>query len=259
MRVGIRRLRAAISLFGDMVEDSEVKGIKEDLKWLTGKLAPARDLDVLAKEAITPLREANPDKREIARLQNDVTHERKKEFHRAREAVLSDRYRDLVLKTVFWLIDGKWSKTKSSIAELRDRSVALAAAEILEHRSKRIIRKTKRLNKIDARHRHKLRIAVKKLRYGCDFFGALFGHSKARRRYGKHLKNLQGCLGRLNDMHVHAQKAGRLANRPERGSKHSQKAYAMGLLVGHEQRLEPRLVFAAQKAGRRLSNAKTFW
>src|SRR5262249_15922848 len=64
MRVGLRRLRAAISLFGDVVRDSEVEEVKNGLRWLTGELAPARDLDVLAKEAVTPLREAHLDQPE---------------------------------------------------------------------------------------------------------------------------------------------------------------------------------------------------
>jgi triphosphatase len=260
MRVGIRRLRAAISLFGDMVRDSEVADVKADLKWLTEKLAPARDLDVLATEAITPLREANPDKAEVARLENDVTGERNEEFERAGEAVSSERYRNLVLRTALWLIDGEWSHTKKNpIAELRDRSIASVAAEILDRRSRKVIRKTKRLKKLDALHRHKLRIAVKKLRYGCDFFATLFEHSKARRRYAKVLKQLQGCLGKLNDIRVHAQKAGRLASRRERNPKQSQEAYAMGLLVGREQKLARGFVSAGQKAGRRLSETPPFW
>lgn len=260
MRVGIRRLRAAISLFGDMVRDSETEDVKNDLKWLTEKLAPARDLDVLTREAIAPLRKANPDQTEIFRLERDATRKRDKEFARASEAVSSERYRDLVLKTVFWLIDGKWSHAESGpAAELRNQSISSVAAEVLDRRSRKIIRKTKRLKQLDARHRHKLRIAVKKLRYGCDFFETLFDQPKARQRYAKVLKQLQGCLGKLNDIRVHAQRAGRLASRRQGGPKQSQKAYAMGLLVGREQKLAKGYVAAAQKAGRRLAKAPTFW
>jgi triphosphatase len=260
MRVGIRRLRAAISLFGDMVRGSEVEDIKNELKWLGQELAPARDLDVLTKEAIKPLREANPDKPEIARLEKDITRDRNEEFERAHKAVLGRRYRNLVLKIALWLIDGEWSHTKSRpVAELRDQSIASMAAEILDHRSIKVIKKAKQLKKLDAVHRHKLRIAVKKLRYGCDFFVTLFDHPKARRRYEWFLKQLQSCLGKLNDIRVHAQHAGCLANRPEGDARQSQKAYAMGLLAGREQKLEPRLVAMAQKAARQLSNTPTFW
>jgi triphosphatase len=62
MRVGLRRLRAAISIFGDIVRGRDTDALKQELKWLTEELGPARDLDVLAKEAVAPLREANPDR-----------------------------------------------------------------------------------------------------------------------------------------------------------------------------------------------------
>src|ERR1051325_6903209 len=46
MRVGLRRLRAAIALFSDLLDDEEPARLKGELKWLTGELGPARDLDV---------------------------------------------------------------------------------------------------------------------------------------------------------------------------------------------------------------------
>ncbi|ODS02986.1 hypothetical protein AUC71_12250 [Methyloceanibacter marginalis] len=48
MRVGLRRLRAAIALFGDVVADRDREAVTESLKWIGGELGPARDLDVFA-------------------------------------------------------------------------------------------------------------------------------------------------------------------------------------------------------------------
>jgi CHAD domain-containing protein len=42
------------------------------------------------------------------------------------------------------------------------------------------MKKAKRIRQLDSQQRHKLRIAVKKLRYAGDFFGHLF--AAARRR-----------------------------------------------------------------------------
>jgi inorganic triphosphatase YgiF len=260
MRVGLRRLRAAISLFGAMLQGREVEDIKQALKWLTAELAPARDLDVLAKEAIAPLREAAVDKPEIALLEQGVRNERSRGFVRARDAVSSPQFREIVLHVALWLIGGEWSRAQSgAAADLRERPVAPLATRILARRAKKIIKKAKRLNELDAVHRHKLRIAVKKLRYGCAFFESLFDHPKRRRRYGKILKKLQGTLGKLNDIRVHDEKARRLAHRKGREPAQSKKAYAMGVLTGREQRLADGLVLAAQKSGRRLSRTPTFW
>jgi len=46
MRIGLRRLRAATSLFSEIVAGSETNTVKSELKWITRELSPARDLDV---------------------------------------------------------------------------------------------------------------------------------------------------------------------------------------------------------------------
>ncbi len=53
MRIGLRRMRAAIIAFDKMVADSEKKRIKSELKWITNELGPARDLDVFEIDILT--------------------------------------------------------------------------------------------------------------------------------------------------------------------------------------------------------------
>ena len=55
MRVGLRRLRAAISLFSSLLEDRQTSAIKHELKWLTSELGPARELDVFIRHALHPV------------------------------------------------------------------------------------------------------------------------------------------------------------------------------------------------------------
>src|SRR5882757_5299571 len=54
MRVGLRRLRAAMALFADLLQDAQTAAIKGELKWLTQELAPARELEVLIKRVVAP-------------------------------------------------------------------------------------------------------------------------------------------------------------------------------------------------------------
>src|SRR5262249_10337640 len=56
MRVGLRRLRAAMSLFADVLQDPQSAALKEELKWLTGELGPARELDVLVTRGVAPVK-----------------------------------------------------------------------------------------------------------------------------------------------------------------------------------------------------------
>ena len=60
MRVGLRRLRGAMALFKRLLGDKQSERIKSELKWLTGELAPARDLDVYERSNIEPLRSVLP-------------------------------------------------------------------------------------------------------------------------------------------------------------------------------------------------------
>ena len=63
MRIGLRRLRAAIAIFADVVGDEDQKKIKSELKWITQELGPARDLDVFAADVLEPLRASHPERR----------------------------------------------------------------------------------------------------------------------------------------------------------------------------------------------------
>ena len=95
MRVGLRRFRAAISLFSKLLGDKQTGRIKSELKWLTGELAPARDLDVYVKSKIEPLRGAAP--RGMKELAAALASRRHAAFGRAKAAVASQRYRFLLL------------------------------------------------------------------------------------------------------------------------------------------------------------------
>ena len=55
MRVGLRRLRAAISLFAAALAARRADEVKGELKWLTNALAPAREIDVFVREQIRPI------------------------------------------------------------------------------------------------------------------------------------------------------------------------------------------------------------
>ena len=257
MRVGLRRLRAAISLFGPMLAGKETESIKTELRWLTEQLGPARDLDVLAKEAVAPLRAANPDQPEIAILERDVQRERDDDIEGARAAVRSERCRKAVLATALWLIDGQWSHA----APDRGRScpVVAVATDILDRRTKKVIKRARNLRSLDARDLHLLRIAIKKLRYAAEFFSSLFDHPKRQKRFRETLTDLQDCLGALNDMTVHINRAHRLSHQQRRAPQQAEKAYAMGLLAGREKARAPALERAAEKAGKQLATRHRFW
>lgn len=145
---------------------------------------------------------------------------------------------------------------------LRERPAVEFAAEILDKRSKKISKKVDDIDGIDPRQRHKLRIAVKKLRYACEFFAGLFDGRKPtneRRRFASILKALQESLGALNDIEVHKRIAVTIAHPRKRTRKQAEKALAMGFIAGQEQQQMASCIAAAEKIGEQLSNSKKFW
>ena len=67
---------------------------------------------------------------------------------------------------------------------------------------KRLLKKSKDLATLSAEERHKVRIALKKARYGAEFFESLFDDRKDARAYLHALGDMQDQLGVFNDMEV---------------------------------------------------------
>jgi inorganic triphosphatase YgiF len=257
--VGLRRLRAAISLFAKLRGDQETERVKSELKWLTSELAPARDLDVYMRNEIEPLRRDAPTRRGMKELTSALTLRRAAAFGKAKAAVESPRYRSFLLDTLQWLENGDWAKHPRFYGH---RPIERFAADILARRTKRTMKKAKKIRQLDTRRRHKLRIAAKKLRYASDFFGHLFAGRKAEKRlaiFKARLTDLQDCLGALNDIKVHQNLAPKLAPGKLRAKAPRAQTFAAGVVYGREQsEIEP-LLNAADKDARKFLHARPFW
>ena len=115
MRVALRRLRAAISSFSDVVSDDRVNTIKTELRWLAQEFGPARDLDTLLLEVIRPLRKQHPNEPGLLSINRMFARRRLKGFRRAQEAVQSARFRTLVLDAAEWVEAGPWSTSEDPL------------------------------------------------------------------------------------------------------------------------------------------------
>jgi triphosphatase len=259
MRVGLRRLRAAISLFSKLFRDKQTERIKSELNWLeTGVLSPARDLDVYERGTVEPVHRAAPATPGMKPLEEALALRRAAAFAKAKAVVASPRYRSLLLDTLQWLEVGDWVKRSR---RYRDRPIERFAADILARHTKKVRKKAKRLQKLGTRERHKLRIAVKKLRYASDFFGHLFAGRQAKKclsGFKTCLTDLQEHLGALNDIAVHQKLAPKLTvGNPQ--MKALARAFAAGIVSGREQREVDPLLNAAHKDARKFARMPLFW
>jgi inorganic triphosphatase YgiF len=198
MRIGFRRLRAGIVLFGDVLAGDELDTIKDKLRWIAQELGPARDLDVFAADVLGPLRAAHPDDAELAAAERDFVERRAAAYARAIGAVASDRFRKTLLCVAAWIETGAWG------ARDREQSpVADYAAKALSRLRRKAKKRGGKLRDLSADERHKLRIAAKRLRYATEFFAATFPGKKRAKRHAESLaslRELQDSLGLLNDI-----------------------------------------------------------
>jgi CHAD domain-containing protein len=181
LRVGLRRLRAALRAFRDVLPSKTTKKLKRSLSKLSPKLGAARDWDVL-----------------VARLESQrasTAFLRKAQARRAaarrvaRRALVSKRFAGIgpALRSL------KAAESRTTLAPF--------AAAALDRAHRKLFTEADGADWSAAPARHALRIRVKRLRYSCEFFAPAF---PARRvtPYITALKALQDVLGELNDVAV---------------------------------------------------------
>lgn len=254
MRVGLRRLRAALSVFKAMLDAEGLNTARAETRWLAGELAEARDIDVFLQRAATPDEiEESPGRAAFFRALRIAQAEA---YERALAAVRSQRFRTLLLTLAEWIEVGGWRRLANDEQRaLREGLAADLAAPVLDKLDRRLRRRSRRFLKIDAEARHDLRKQAKKLRYAAAFFGDAFPrHPKRRQRFVAALKALQDQMGELNDMAVARAVAMRAV-----GRRSGELAFAAGLEVGRLTGEEDRVLEAANVALKAFRRIKPFW
>jgi inorganic triphosphatase YgiF len=248
MRVGLRRLRAAISLFSKALPGTKTEEIKTELRWLTGELARARELDVFLEEKIGPVaREITP-RRGGKAIAKQFAEKRAEALEEARKAVDSARCRALLVDVLEW-IEAQRGRTDVANSELGE-----FAAKLLGRRLRRAHKDAGKLQEMTAPERHKFRIRMKKLRYSGEFFESLFRSKRDRKalaRLSKHTKKIQDALGSLNDFIADRKMAAEAALKAPPQDRRA-RAYVSGIIVGREDEQAKPLMQAAAKELRAL-------
>lgn len=230
MRVGLRRLRSALSLFKSRLQ---LPGdLQAGLDWLAGTLGAARDWDVLAGDTLAPCA-AQVETDTLAPLL-DASGEAARAAHAEAAAALADpRHARLMLGLQRWLLACGW-RDACTPRQRRDLDQALPrfAKQALRQRQRRLLKRGRLLLHGTPGERHQVRIAAKKARYASEFFASLFSARKVA-AYGKRLSALQEVLGVQNDLQVADQLLHVLAGRQPQVQ--AQAAYMRGFLAARAQ------------------------
>jgi CHAD domain-containing protein len=166
------------------VEDVEFQHLRHELRWFSGQLGDARNLDVYLKLDLDEERHAR------------AIRKREKAYDHVADAMNSSRLRRLLIDLVGWAAIGAWRSAKAA-----QRPVESFANRRLDKLWRPIASRARGLASMDEITRHELRIQVKKMRYAIEFLHGLYPHAHAaEKRFASAVENLQKSLGKLNDM-----------------------------------------------------------
>ncbi len=254
-RVAIRRLRAACSLFGDLIDDDAAPQLRAELKAVAARLGELRDLDVLTGQVADLAKVAGQDASAlVARLEL-----RRADLAGPVQAMLSGApFQILLFSLAGWIEGGRWRVQFRDIASLPVRTFA---SRELKRRAGQLRGKDMRLAAMSVAERHKLRIKIKKLRYAVEFFSSLFpqeASGKNRRRFSRELARLQESLGELNDLAAVTTEAGQLFAGIDPIVAAGLEAQLEELLKGNRKKVKS-LLKQSQKSLSRLEKAPVWW
>ncbi len=254
MRVGARRLRSAMDLFGEAFPTTELNGLRVEAKRIGGVLGEARDWDVLVKR----LREGP-----LARFAQEPGFEALASAVEAKSAaghVAAGRLVDegaiarFALKLERFVAARGWRESGGDITlRALDEPAAAFAARTLDRLDRKARRRGRGFRKLAPDKRHKLRIAVKHLRYATEFFAGIFDKESADRFVAK-ASRLQDALGELNDAAIGLRLVRTLG--PARDLEF---AHAAGVVIGYCARESDADGAAHAKAWRDVLKAAKAW
>jgi triphosphatase len=259
LRVAIRRLRSAFSVFGQLLDPDERARLSGEAKRIINSFGPARDWDVFSTELMAPIDAARPGDPNLARLLEAAQVERRRGYEAARAEISSHAYTRYLLELRLWIEASGWRARAPEEGKARlDRPIVEFADSLLAKRHRKARKLGRKFAQLSPEQRHQVRIALKKLRYACEFFESLY-RKKDTKPYLASLKQMQDNLGHLNDVAVAEKLVGCLVDQTTTQSEWESLPMAAGLVLGWYGKgvadAEPKLI----EAWRSFAHGDPFW
>lgn len=250
MRVAVRRLRAALSLFKRVSAGSALREVGQALKEPASYLGAARDWDVFLGGSGAAVRAAFPDEARIAGLLAAAARKRTASYTALRVYLESDAWRRLSLRlamlpTVQPWLDPDDPEQAAVLAAPAETHAGGALARVHRH----LQAAGADLQTLPPADLHAVRKQAKKLRYASEFFAPLFPNKRVKRFLEK-LEDVQETFGTVNDGHVAASLMGQLGG---------DRAFATGVVQGYVAALSQKASSRAVKSWARYMQQETFW
>ena len=190
LRVGLRRLRSVMHVFGDGEPDSAMGPWGEGLAVLFRRLGASRDRDALGAGVLAELAAAGGPALTPAAPADDA----------GPSTVATLLQEPSTVCLLLQLLAHAEGQATDPVTP-DEGAVAAVAAHRLRRLHRRLKAEARAFNELPVDQQHRLRRHIKRLRYGVDATQSLWP-DKAVRRYLAGLKPLQDALGAYNDLLV---------------------------------------------------------
>jgi CHAD domain-containing protein len=257
MRVSVRRLRSALSVFRRAVQDEAgqapwLDDLADRMRLLAATLGAARDWDVFLAGTGEALARAFGADRRVAGLLAAASRKREAAYAALAAHLGGPAWPRLELTLALLPITRPWHVGAApKLADMLASPVDAYAARALARRARRVLAPGESLAGLPAPALHDVRKQAKQLRYAAEFFAGLFA-DRAARRYLKRLEKLQAVLGRVNDTAVAAALTAQLGGGADR-------AFAAGVVQGFGAGRAARDAGQVRRAWRKFGKAAPFW
>jgi CHAD domain-containing protein len=215
MRVAVRRLRSALSVFRKVTDGPAFQALKPQLHELGAALGRARDWDVFLAGTGQDVAAALPEDRRIAGMIAMAAKKREAGYAALRQTFASPMFRQLTVGLVQFAALRPWQ-----IEADADRAAALTddasqyASKLLAKRHGHMLEPGPDISGLPAPDLHALRKQGKRLRYTAEFFAPCYGR-RSTKRFVRGVSRLQEALGHLNDGAAAAELMGMLRGGPD--------------------------------------------
>ncbi len=197
IRVGLRRFRAALSLFRKVMVPATRDYLRDELRWLQQSFGPARDIDVVVAGYLRPRRGRNA--AAVAAAAGIAATLQAEAYGRARAALCDPRYTRLLLNLELWFDNHAWLLAEARPDARRAEAIRTFARRTVAKWDVKIRAILVDAAVLGVEQRHDLRIRAKKLRYALEFTAGVFSKRRTH-KLRTLLADLQDALGRANDI-----------------------------------------------------------
>lgn len=256
MRVALRRLRTAFSLFDRELAPPALAPLVSEARRLARLLGPARNWDVFLTQTLTGIGKTPVSDIDCSGLRELAEPLQTQSYAAIRERLASPEATRFFLSFGCLLERRGWRNGIASPAmTILAEPVSSLARRALARSHRKSLKRGRHFKQMGVEARHELRLSLKKLRYTTEFFLPLHADDSAAGKYLKRMARLQDALGAAND----AVTTQPLLDEIRRCTDEPGLHYATGAIIGWQRREQVEAAKGLLRKWRKFEATKPFW